>query len=41
MKMKKLFASAMALALTVCCALSLTGCSAKINSIGLPTDERT
>ena len=39
MKMKKLLASVVALALTVCCALSLTGCSVKINSIGLPESE--
>ena len=39
MKMKKLLASVVALALTVCCALSLTSCSVKINSIGLPESE--
>lgn len=39
MKMKKLVASALALAMVLCCMLSLTGCSVKINSIGLPTDE--
>ena len=36
---KKLFVGILALALTVCYMLTLTGCSVKINSIGLPESE--
>ena len=36
---KKLFVGILALALTACCMLTLTGCSVKINSIGLPESE--